>query len=161
MLVAAIGDVQGHSLHAATVMGELRHALRAFADEGHPPRAIARLVNSVLQRYHPDIIATLCLLQLDLAHRRPGDRQLRAHPGRSWSIPAAPPTAGRAACCSGCTSTMPHVEHAVLPPGGTILMITDGLVEDRHSALDDNLERLRQAAASAAPAIWTPSPTSC
>jgi len=39
-----------------------------------------------------------------------------------------------------------HVEQAVLPPGGTLLMITDGLVEDRVSALDDNLERLRQAA---------------
>jgi serine phosphatase RsbU (regulator of sigma subunit) len=41
-----------------------------------------------------------------------------------------------------------HVERAVLPPGGTLLMITDGLVEDRGSALDDNLERLRQAAES-------------
>ena len=30
-VLVAIGDVQGHSLHAATVMGELRHALRAFA----------------------------------------------------------------------------------------------------------------------------------
>src|SRR6185437_1977211 len=33
-VLIAIGDVQGHSLHAATVMGELRHALRAFAVEG-------------------------------------------------------------------------------------------------------------------------------
>ncbi len=67
LVVAAIGDVQGHSLHAATVMGELRHALRAFAGEGHRPPAIAGLVNTVLQRYHPNIIATLCLVQLDVA----------------------------------------------------------------------------------------------
>jgi serine phosphatase RsbU (regulator of sigma subunit) len=43
----------------------------------------------------------------------------------------------------------PHVEHAVLPPGGTILMITDGLIEERHVLLDDNLERLRNEAQQA------------
>ena len=58
-VLVAIGDVQGHSLHAATVMGELRHALRAFAVEGHSPLAITGLVNEVLTRYHPGIIATL------------------------------------------------------------------------------------------------------
>ena len=66
-VLVAIGDVQGHSLHAATVMGELRHALRAFAAEGHSPVAITGLVNEVLQRYHPGIIASLCLVLLDPA----------------------------------------------------------------------------------------------
>ena len=64
-VLIAIGDVQGHSLHAATVMGELRHALRAFAAEGHPPVRITGLVNDVLQRYHPNVIATICLALLD------------------------------------------------------------------------------------------------
>ena len=64
-VLIAIGDVQGHSLHAATVMGELRHALRAFAAEGHSPVAITGLVNEVLLRYHPGIIASLCLVLLD------------------------------------------------------------------------------------------------
>ena len=64
-ILVAIGDVQGHSLHAATVMGELRHALRAFAVEGHSPLAITGLVNEVLTRYHPGIIATVCLALLD------------------------------------------------------------------------------------------------
>ena len=54
-VLVAIGDVQGHSLRAATVMGELRHALRAFASEGHSPLAITGLVNEVLRRYHPGI----------------------------------------------------------------------------------------------------------
>lgn len=35
-LIVAVGDVAGHSLDAAVVMGELRHALRAYALEGHP-----------------------------------------------------------------------------------------------------------------------------
>jgi serine phosphatase RsbU (regulator of sigma subunit) len=40
----------------------------------------------------------------------------------------------------------PHVERTSLPPGGTLLLMTDGLVEDRHVVLDDNLEKLRTAA---------------
>jgi serine phosphatase RsbU (regulator of sigma subunit) len=63
-VLIAIGDVQGHSLSAATIMGELRHALRAFASEGHPLAEIARLLNGVLRRYHPEIIATLSLVLL-------------------------------------------------------------------------------------------------
>jgi serine phosphatase RsbU (regulator of sigma subunit) len=54
-------------------MGELRHALRAFASEGHSPLAITGLVNEVLTRYHPGIIATLCLVLLDPAA---GDMQI-------------------------------------------------------------------------------------
>ena len=52
-VLVAIGDVQGHSLAAATVMGELRHALRAFVSEGHSPLVITGLVNEVLRRFHP------------------------------------------------------------------------------------------------------------
>ena len=37
-----------------------------------------------------------------------------------------------------------------LPAGGTALLFTDGLVEDRGVLLDDNLEKLRAAAAEAA-----------
>jgi serine phosphatase RsbU (regulator of sigma subunit) len=40
----------------------------------------------------------------------------------------------------------PHVQQAFLPPGGTILLITDGLIEDRQVPLEDNMERLRVAA---------------
>ena len=40
----------------------------------------------------------------------------------------------------------PHVERTTLPPGGTLLLITDGLVEDRRIFLDVNLEKLRMAA---------------
>jgi hypothetical protein len=44
----------------------------------------------------------------------------------------------------------PHVETVVLSTGGTGLLFTDGLVEDRRVLLDDNLEKLRGAAAEAA-----------
>ena len=36
----AIGDVVGHSLHAAIVMGKLRHSLRAYAMDGYDPAEV-------------------------------------------------------------------------------------------------------------------------
>ncbi len=49
-LLVAIGDVMGHSLHAATVMAEIRHAVRAYASEGHPLDEILRQVNILMLR---------------------------------------------------------------------------------------------------------------
>ena len=43
----------------------------------------------------------------------------------------------------GLTRHDPHVETASLQAGGTVLLFTDGLVEDRAVNLDDNLEKLR------------------
>jgi CheY-like chemotaxis protein len=144
-VLVAIGDVQGHSLHAATVMGELRHALRAFAVEGHSPVAITGLVNQVLTRYHPGIIATLCLVVLDLAS---GDLQI-VNCGHMPVLFVVGPDAdyrGEGGLLLGLPVHEPHLETTNLPLGGTVLLMTDGLVEDRGVFLDDNLEKLRMAA---------------
>jgi DNA-binding response OmpR family regulator/serine phosphatase RsbU (regulator of sigma subunit) len=148
-VLLAIGDVQGHSLHAATVMGELRHALRAFVTEGHGPVEITGLVNDVLRRYHPGVIATLCLV---LAQPATGDLTI-VNCGHMPALIVGGPDAwyaGEGGVMLGLTRHDPHVETASLPSGGTILLFTDGLVEDRHVLLNDNLEKLRTVAAAAA-----------
>lgn len=66
-LLIAVGDVVGHSIEAATVMGEVRHALRAYAVEGHGPVEILDLLDAMLRRYHPRSLTTLCLVVLDPA----------------------------------------------------------------------------------------------
>jgi serine phosphatase RsbU (regulator of sigma subunit)/DNA-binding NarL/FixJ family response regulator len=144
-VLVAIGDVQGHSLHAATVMGELRHALRAFATEDHAPVALTGLVNEVLQRYHPGIIATLCIAVLDPAT---GELEL-VNCGHIPPLLVAGGTAryvGQGGLMLGLPFHEPHSERVLLEPGGTMLMVTDGLVEERTVFLDDNLEKLRAAA---------------
>ena len=144
-VLVAIGDVQGHSLHAATVMGELRHALRAFAAEGHAPLAITGLVNQVLTRYHPGIIATLCLALLDPAS---GDLQI-VNCGHMPALLVDGQDAvyvGEGGLLLGLPMHEPHVETMSLPPEGTLLLMTDGLVEERDIFLDVNLEKLRVAA---------------
>jgi serine phosphatase RsbU (regulator of sigma subunit)/DNA-binding response OmpR family regulator len=148
-VLLAIGDVQGHSLHAATVMGELRHALRAFVSEGHPPEVITGLVNDVLRRYHPGVIATLCLV---LAQPATGELTIVncGHMPMLIADDSGARYAGEGGIMLGLTRHEPHIEKAALPAGGTVLLFTDGLVEDRHVLLDDNLEKLRGVAAEAA-----------
>jgi serine phosphatase RsbU (regulator of sigma subunit)/DNA-binding response OmpR family regulator len=150
-VLIAIGDVQGHSLHAATVMGELRHALRAFATEAHSPVEITSLVNEVLRRYHPGMMATLCLVLVspatgELSIVNCGHMPLLLVDG------AGADYVGEGGLVLGLTRHEPHTETAVLPVGGTALLFTDGLVEDRKIFLDTNLEILRAAAAEAADA---------
>jgi serine phosphatase RsbU (regulator of sigma subunit) len=144
-VLVAIGDVQGHSLHAATVMGELRHALRAFAIEGHSALAITGLVNEVLRRYHPGIIATLCLAVLDPAS---GELQIVncGHMPMLLVDGTSATYRGEGGLLLGLPMHEPHSETAFLPVGGTALLMTDGLVEERGVFLDVNLEKLRVAA---------------
>jgi CheY-like chemotaxis protein len=144
-VLLAIGDVQGHSLHAAIVMGELRHALRAFAEEGHSPLTISRLIGGVLRRYHPDILATICLAFID-----PGSGDLEIV--NCGHIPplliggSGASYHGQGGLLLGMPMHHPHSERAVVPPGGTLLLVTDGLIEERGILLDANLERLRVTA---------------
>jgi serine phosphatase RsbU (regulator of sigma subunit) len=130
-------------------MGELRHALRAFASEGHPPLAMTGLVNQVLRRFHPGIIATLCLV---VAHPSTGELTI-VNCGHMPLLlvdgAGGARYVGEGGLMLGVARHEPHVESAVLPVAGTALLFTDGLVEDRTILLDDNLETLRATAAAA------------
>jgi CheY-like chemotaxis protein/serine phosphatase RsbU (regulator of sigma subunit) len=144
-VLAAIGDVQGHSLHAAIVMGELRHALRAFVTEGHPLPAIPGLVNEVLRRYHPGITATLCLVLLDPAA---GELTIVNNGHMPLLLVGRGNAAyvGEGGLLLGLARHEPHIETVAFPAGSTAVLFTDGLVEDRRIHLDTNLEKLRTAA---------------
>ncbi|TMR02440.1 fused response regulator/phosphatase [Actinomadura soli] len=150
-VLVAIGDVQGHSLHAATVMAEIRHALRAFAAEGHDSVTILRLLNDVLERYHYDQTATMCLMTLDPLSGA-------AHIASAGHLPPLHVSGGDARYGEGGGVLLGFpreardpsgvaVEKTEVPPGGTVVLLTDGLIEDRGIPLADNLERLRLLAA--------------
>jgi CheY-like chemotaxis protein len=150
-VLVAIGDVQGHSLRAAVVMGELRHGLRAFVAEGHDAPVITGLLNQILLRYHPGIIATLCLAVLDPAS---GELQI-VNCGHMPLLVVDGANAiyrGEGGLLLGVPMHEPHIETTSVPPGGTVLLLTDGLVEERKVLLDVNLEKLRVAAQEASAA---------
>ena len=143
-LLVAIGDVAGHSLHAATVMAEVRHAVRAYAVEGHSPAAVLRLVNQFMRTVLPQDSATLCLLTLDPAtgvirlasagHLPP---LLRTDEGVHLVEAHGP--------LLGINAPRPGESEFVLPPGGTLVLYTDGLVERRDADIDVGLTALLKA----------------
>lgn len=145
-LLVAIGDVAGHSLHAATVMGEVRHAVRAYAVDGHAPAAVLARVDTLLRRLLPGELATLCLLLID-----PRNGKVRmASAGHPPPLVAARRGIGykeHLAPLLGVAADRPDDLRFTLPRGGTLILYTDGLIERRDADIDVGLAALSRAAA--------------
>ena len=141
-----MGDVAGRGVWAAAVMGQLRHALRAFALEGDSPAVVGARLNRLIPQ---GAMATLLYLVLDpdtmearyinLGHVPPLVSELGREP--IFLNGGAPPLGARlwSTCQERCT---------VLAPRSTLLLYTDGLVETRGAPIDQGLARLAEALAS-------------
>ncbi|ASO21340.1 serine phosphatase RsbU (regulator of sigma subunit)/DNA-binding NarL/FixJ family response regulator [Actinoalloteichus hoggarensis] len=148
-LLVAIGDVTGHSIKAATIMGEVRHALRAFAVEGHRPDVILDLLNRMMLKYHPEFCVTMCLLLIDTVTGEAAVANAGHIPpllvdaeGARFA-PVNGPLLGIALDRPGSTSVR-------IPVGTTVILLTDGLVEDRVTDLDEAMTALAEVATTAA-----------
>jgi serine phosphatase RsbU (regulator of sigma subunit) len=146
-----VGDVVGHGLRAAAVMGQLRSALRAYAVEGHGPGIILERVDRMTPEPDREVIATALCLFLD-----PGSGEVvYASAGHPPPLVVAP--GGHARFLEGARSVpLGAVDGARFPeaadhlsPGSAILLYTDGLVESRELSIDEGLGRLRDAASGA------------
>jgi GAF domain-containing protein/anti-sigma regulatory factor (Ser/Thr protein kinase) len=139
-----IGDVQGHNMRAAAVMGQLRNALRAYAAEGHQPAAVLSRTNRLMSDLDPTLFATCCYIELDM---RSGTAvlALAGHPPplirsaggqvSALTAPVGPPL-----------GVAPEDEYRTrelqLGPGDVLVLYTDGLVEDSRRSLDVGLDSL-------------------
>lgn len=142
-LLLAIGDVAGHSLAAATIMGEVRHALRAYACEGHRPDQILDRLEALLAVSHPAITVTLCIVLIE-----PGAR--RVHIANAGHIPPLlvdPDGGARFHTPHGplLGLQLPHPPPTAVDtrPGTRLVMITDGLVEERDLDIEVSLQGFR------------------
>ncbi|MFC8345247.1 SpoIIE family protein phosphatase [Streptomyces sp. NPDC057280] len=152
-VLTAVGDVVGHSLDAATVMVEIRHALRAYAVEDSDPCVLAERLDRMLQRYHPDLTATVCMALVDPATGRTQVANSGHIPplivrdnGSADYVKAAGPLLGIG---------LPHppVTELFLEPTDRLLMVTDGLIETRGTDLSASMEQLRAAAVGSLPGL--------
>ncbi|SLM01535.1 hypothetical protein ACSP50_4771 [Actinoplanes sp. SE50/110] len=150
-IAVVIGDVAGHNVAAAAAMGQIRDALRAYAVAGLSPSSVMRHTHDLIQSLHLDTIATCCYLQVDVAvgtvtavlagHPSP---VLRTTNGTGLvTLPIQPPLGSFRRIAYRDTSFD-------LPPGATLLLYTDGLVEDSRHPIDRGLSQLC-AAVRAAP----------
>lgn len=146
-LMVAVGDVGGHSLHAATIMAELRHATRAYLAEGHSPAAVLDRLNRLMAVMIPGEIATVCLLAIDIHSGRV--RLANAgHPPPLVSTPTGVRTVDAHSALLGIRAQPSAETEFTLDPGDTLVLYTDGLIETRVETLDASLIRLASAAAT-------------
>lgn len=138
----AIGDVMGHDVEAAIVMGQLRSALHSLAMEGAGPARVLARLDAYLQSLATERFAT-CLYAVYDPHRH---RLRYAASGHLPPLLVAADTAYLElppALPLGLGST-PVDREVAFPPGTSLLLYTDGLVENRALSLDDCLAALRQ-----------------
>lgn len=133
---AAIGDVQGHNVTAAALMGQVRTAVHASA--GAPPAEVLARTNRLLSDLDADLFTSCLYVHLDLA----GHRALLAtaghpppllrHPGGDTEVLRLPPglLLGVDRDARYPTTEIP------LPPGAALALYTDGLVEVPGTDLD-------------------------
>lgn len=145
-----VGDVQGHSVAAAALMGQLRHALRAYAAEGHDPVTVVGRTNRFLCDLDSGLFATCCYICVDVAngmahvvragHPQPL-RQSPDGPVELLDIEGGLPL--------GIDPEQVYPETVVpLISGDVLLSYTDGLVESRAVDLGAGTQRLVVAASS-------------
>jgi serine phosphatase RsbU (regulator of sigma subunit)/anti-sigma regulatory factor (Ser/Thr protein kinase) len=147
----AIGDVVGRGVRAASIMGQLRTALRAYALEFDEPSVVLRRLARFAQQLPEDQMTTCVYAAID-----PEAGTLRfsnaGHPPPLVLKPdgSAEYLEGARAMPLGVVADPAYEEATVeLEPGSTVLLYTDGLVERRGESIDTGLERLRLAVAEA------------
>jgi anti-sigma regulatory factor (Ser/Thr protein kinase)/putative methionine-R-sulfoxide reductase with GAF domain len=145
-----IGDVAGHGLAAATYMGRLRSAVRAYALDVESPGEVLTRLAQFAEHEHSRmatvIYATLNLdtWAVDFARAgHPYPLHLKADGSAEFLSAEAGPPLG-----TGAVAT--YEDHRVtLDAGETLIFYTDGLIERRGQLLSDGETALVEAAAEA------------
>ncbi|MDX6692042.1 MAG: hypothetical protein QOG15_3499 [Solirubrobacteraceae bacterium] len=144
----AVGDVVGRGIGAASTMGQMRSALRAFLMQDGNCGTMADRLNRFALGFGDAIMTTVLLAVFE-----PATGRLRytnaGHPpalviapdgdARFLNNPPSPPM--------GVLQSPRYPQHETkLEPGATLVLYTDGLVEQTTESLDVGLDRLLTAA---------------
>jgi serine phosphatase RsbU (regulator of sigma subunit) len=140
-----VGDAMGHGPEAAAVMVQLRTAAHTLADvELAPERVLARLdrmASGLIAPFATCIYTiidpvTSSFVTAQAGHLPP----VLVLPGGETEVLELPPGLPLGLGAETFEST-----RISLPPGATLALYTDGLVESRAQPLDDGLEALQEA----------------
>ncbi|WP_345673055.1 GAF domain-containing SpoIIE family protein phosphatase, partial [Streptomyces phyllanthi] len=143
---AVIGDVQGHNVTAAGLMGQLRTAVRAYTAVGQAPEEVMRSTNRMLIDLGSDLFASCLYLRLDpaagsavMARAGHPPPLLRGPDGKVRVVePAGGPLLGVDA-----SAAYPGTGIA-LAPGTLLALYTDGLIESPGVDIEDSLADLAE-----------------
>jgi len=147
-VAVVVGDVVGRGIVAAGTMGQLCHAVRAFAlEDATPGEVLARLNRFLVHVGEDEQIATVVYAVVNPAEHtlriasagHPPPLRLDADGSASFiELESGPPV--------GALPDMVYKEEVVSTASVTrLILYTDGLVEDRRMPLTEGLEKLRTA----------------
>jgi phosphoserine phosphatase RsbU/P len=151
----SVGDVAGHGLRAAVVMGRLRTMIRVHAFEGRRPNEVLQLTDQEFQFFDPKETATAIV-----AAGAPSSADLHissaGHPPPILALPREQAEFAKLEP-EPLLGAEPYVlrSEQVLrfPPGAVLVLYTDGLIERRNERLADRLERLLEVVSADAPEV--------
>ncbi|WP_431961557.1 SpoIIE family protein phosphatase [Actinacidiphila sp. bgisy160] len=130
-MVLVVGDVEGHDLDSAAVMGQARTALISYATEGHCPAVVIDRTDRLLAELGTEQLVTCCVVALDTGDGT-AEVALAGHPAPivrrpdgSVDVLEAPPNLPL-----GVTAGHPYRswEHT-LSPGSVLMLYSNGLTD--------------------------------
>ncbi|MFH9670861.1 SpoIIE family protein phosphatase [Streptomyces sp. NPDC017405] len=141
---AVIGDVQGHNVTAAGLMGQIRTGVRAYTMVGQAPHEVIGSTNRLLIDLDADLFASCLYLRLDPVH----GRAVMARAGHPPPLLRRPDGRVRVLDLAGgpllgidAAAVYPTTEVS-LAPGSVLVLYTDGLVESPGVDIEDALADL-------------------
>ena len=141
----AVGDVIGHGLEAAAVMGMLRSALSATIRTLERPALALEALGLYARSIEGALGTTVVLAVIDtrsrmIAYSSAGHPPpVLAHSDGTWELldqATDPPLGARPQHIPRPQATVPYT------PGDVLVLYTDGLIERRHEDIDAGLHRL-------------------
>ncbi|WP_406434380.1 SpoIIE family protein phosphatase [Streptomyces sp. NBC_01589] len=129
-MVLVVGDVEGHAVESAAVMGQVRTAVAAYAIEGHRPATVIDRTARLLTALRTELLVTCCVLALDTADGTT-EVALAGHPEPLVLRPDA--STGTLGAPANVPLGVPAPdayrgrEH-ILPPGTVLMLYSNGLI---------------------------------
>ncbi|MFD5102400.1 SpoIIE family protein phosphatase [Streptomyces albidochromogenes] len=139
----AIGDVMGHGIAAAAVMGRLSATVRALARLNTPPAELLHQLEATLADLAEPMLATFLYAVCDpltgrcTVTRAGHPPPAAAEPDGTVHLIETPP--GAPLGVGGIDFATTEI---VLPPGSVLVLYTDGLIEARGRDIDERLTDL-------------------
>jgi PAS domain S-box-containing protein len=141
-----VGDCVGRGLPAAATMGQLRSSARALMLTGAEPAQLLEALDSAAELIAGADCATVFLGLLDTESgtlRYSSAGHLPALIASPDSAPILLTAAGSVPLAVQRSNPRPQAS-AVLPPGSTLMLFTDGLVERKEQSIDAGIDRVAQ-----------------
>jgi len=144
-----VGDCVGRGLSAAAVMGQLRASARALLLTGAEPARLLEQLDPVAELI-PDAFCTTVFLAVLDTESGEFSYSCAGHLPAVLAVPQSKPTLladARSVPLAVQRKRSRPQSSIVLPPGSTLMLYTDGLVERRDVSLDEGIARVSSTVA--------------